>query len=271
MTENNKKYNLLIVDDEPEIRTALSRILNFEGYSTTEASSGSEALQLLSETEYDLMLLDIRMPGMDGHEVMQEANKRFPNLLIIVLTAYGTLESARTAFRSEVINYLLKPLQKDELLEAVQHALQTRTKRIGRQQLLKTMGETLSALRQAEVLSITPLASEMDPERFLHVYPLTLDREGLSVMIANHPNRCLELTAGEAAVLASLMARPNEVLTCQDLAVAAWGCEVDDDQAKNLVRPHISRLRYKIEAVLKEPRLIRTVRKRGYLFYVAES
>ena len=88
---------ILIVDDEKTARMSLADILRMEGYNVSTAENGVEAVKLFSETAFDLMLLDIKMPGMDGVEVMQKAVEVSPDTLIILLTAHGSMESAVAA------------------------------------------------------------------------------------------------------------------------------------------------------------------------------
>ncbi len=119
---------VLVVDDEPNVCSALTRSLTLSGYRADAASSGHQALGLLQRTPYDLMLLDLRMPGMDGVEVMQRAREVRPDLLIIVLTGHATLESAITAVESHATDYLLKPVSLHDVATAVATALLQRAK-----------------------------------------------------------------------------------------------------------------------------------------------
>ena len=114
---------ILVVDDEKTARTTLADILRLEGYDVTAVESGGSALSLLSEQEIDLMLLDIRMPGMDGIEVMRKAIEMSPDTQIIMLTAHGSMESAIKSLRYGAHDYLLKPSSPQELLSSVAGAL----------------------------------------------------------------------------------------------------------------------------------------------------
>ena len=87
-------WRLLIVDDEFNLRTSLGEVLRLRGFQVDEAASGLEALTLLERGAYDLMVLDMVMPGMHGVEVMRRAREMRPDLAVIVLTAHATVESA---------------------------------------------------------------------------------------------------------------------------------------------------------------------------------
>lgn len=231
---------VLVVDDELPIRSALVRSLTLLGYDADEASSGYEALEMLGRHHYDVMVVDLRMPGMDGTEVMQQAHRIYPKLPIIVLTGYGTLESAMIAIRSGAVDYLLKPAKICDLATVVAKALQ----------------ERLAASGEPPVESI------------LRVGPITLDRQKRLVIVATGGTDSLlraELTPSEVTLLAYLMQRPGVVVSCQELC-QALGYTVSAEEAQTIVRPHISRLRRKVEPQPLRLQLIRTVLARGYVF-----
>ncbi len=257
---------LLVVDDEPNIRTPLARALSLQGYSVEEASSGLEALTLLKHTSYNLMVLDIRMPGMDGVEVMQQAHQLHPELSIIILTGHATLENAISAIKSEAADYLLKPASTHEILTAVAQALQKHPRQLARQRLVHAMSNTLNILGQDDNLPTSPSVPKSIPERFVRVFPLTLDCQTRWVAVNVDSPYMVELSIGETAILASLMAKPDHILSCRELVRLAWNQNMQEAKAQRLVRPHISRLRRKLEANPKTPHLICTVRQRGYYF-----
>lgn len=261
---------LLVVDDEPHIRSALSKALSLLGYIVDEADGGTAALALLQDSEYDLMVLDMRMPDMDGTEVMQQVRQFQPELLIIILTGHASLENAIAAIKSEAVDYLLKPVSTHEIAGAVQRALYKRSERLHRRHLVQVIGEALDALRQTDPTPEANDGREKDSPRFRRVRPLTLDYQKRLVIIEGQPDQTLQLTEGEAAVLARLMARPDEVISCEELVRQAWGEDLKENEAQSVVRPHIFRLRRKLEAVLSGVRLIHTLRRRGYFFSTKE-
>ncbi len=241
-TSPSPEARVLVVDDEAEVRSVLARFLDLLGYCVEEASSGHQALEMLERTSYGVMVLDIRMPGMDGVEVMHRARQMRPDLPIIFLTGHATLESAIAAVKSRATDYLLKPVSIHDLGTAVAGALEQRARR-----------------ERPRVLT---------SQRFLHVGPVTLDR-GRDVVIVARDNDAdirIELTTSEVALLVHLMQRPGIVFSCRELAWVALGYDVNEREAQSIIRPHISRLRKKIESDPANPRLIRTVLSKGYLF-----
>src|SRR5665811_726104 len=103
------KSNILVVDDEPVARQSLSDILRLEGYHVTSAANGESAVDHIRKYAVDLIVLDLKMPGMNGLDVIQVVNQVSPDTEIILLTAYGSMETAVEALRQRVHDYLFKP------------------------------------------------------------------------------------------------------------------------------------------------------------------
>jgi len=264
--EHRVKPRLLVVDDEPNIRSALARALDLVGYSPTEAASGQEALALLDEEAYDLMILDLIMPGISGVEVMQHARHKQPDLLIIILTGHANLESAITAVKTQVSDYLQKPSSIRQIVQAVTKALQTQPSHSQRELLVDLIDQARHVLEGPQRATPPPRFGKTQDERYVLAPPLKLDRLERTLTRLGRADRRVELTKGETAVLAHLMAHADQVRSCLQLARAIWGYGVDRTEAETLIRPYISRLRSKLEANPKEPAIIRTRRGAGYLF-----
>ena len=113
-----------IIDDEPIIHEVLGDLLTAEGYELEMSSSGEEALAKHSSQSFDLVLLDLLMPGMDGTEALKQLKKRDPYSVIIVITAYASLESAISAMKMGAFDYIQKPFKHDELLLTVKRAIE---------------------------------------------------------------------------------------------------------------------------------------------------
>jgi len=115
---------ILIVDDEPTILNLLNKILTGQGHDTTPASNGEKALQLLESGEFDLMISDINMTPINGMELLRKASKSYPDMGVIMLTAYGTVGTAVEAMKEGAFDYITKPFKLDELVLTVQRALE---------------------------------------------------------------------------------------------------------------------------------------------------
>ena len=119
-----RKFRILVVDDELAVRDSLKEWLEAEGFTAAMAASGAEALALLQAAPYHLMLLDIKMPGMDGVEVLERAKAFSPELTVIMMTAYATVETAVEAMKIGALDYLVKPFDMEGLMPKVAQVYQ---------------------------------------------------------------------------------------------------------------------------------------------------
>jgi DNA-binding NtrC family response regulator len=120
------KYNILIVDDEKNIREGLGKALELEGYKTFLAADGDEALWLVENEEIDLLIADLKMPGLSGEELLKKVVSAYPTVPVIILTGHGTIESAVKAMRDGAYDFLTKPLNLERLSLLVKRALSNR-------------------------------------------------------------------------------------------------------------------------------------------------
>lgn len=118
------KGRILVVDDEASARNALTEILGDEGYEVFAAADGFKALALAGEHAPEVILTDVKMPGMDGLHLLQELRVRHPEAAVVLMTAFGAVESAVQAMRHGAADYLVKPLNSDELLVVIERCLE---------------------------------------------------------------------------------------------------------------------------------------------------
>lgn len=116
--------HVLVVDDEKNVRLTLRQALEDLGLQVQTASDGTEALDRIENTDYDLMLLDLRMPGLDGLEVLRRTRRQAPDLPVVIVTAHGTVKNAVQAVRRGAVDVLLKPITLDSLRDLVDRVLQ---------------------------------------------------------------------------------------------------------------------------------------------------
>lgn len=263
---------LLLVDAEFGPAHTLIVELGRRGHQVVTAATGDEALALLRAARYDLMIVDVALPDASGTEVMRTARQLHPDLVIIVHTAQPTAESAIAAVKVNAADYLVKPCNPRDLILAVSRYLQERANQAHRQHLLSMVSETMEVLRQLDgstVLQPAAPATAATPDAHspaLRVGPLTLDREKRQAVVDGNPPLTSELTEGEVAVLMTLMEQPDRVLSCDQLAGTLGYHDIDRWTAESIVRSCVFRLRQKIEAAPDSPRLLCTVRGRGYFF-----
>lgn len=110
------KKKILVVDDEEIIRDSISYVLEKEGYSVRKAENGAVALKVLNEGSFDLVITDIEMPELRGPELLERISERFPQTFVIIITAYASVETAIAAIRKGAYDYLLKPIEFDDLI-----------------------------------------------------------------------------------------------------------------------------------------------------------
>lgn len=201
---------ILIVDDEETIRLALRKFLRSRGYEVEIAGSGDQALEILDNQSFSLMLCDVRMPGMTGVQVVPEARARDRDLAIIMLTAVNDAATATETLSSGATDYLMKPVELADLQQAVDRALHKRGELIEQRRLDKLIREEV-ALRTAE------LEREKESLRLMSISiaeTLINAMEAKDLYLRGHSQRVAEL-AGQLAEEMGLEER-----ICEDLRVA---------------------------------------------------
>ncbi len=118
--------SILIVDDEEVLQDVLSTLLRREGLPTISAMTGEDALEIMEREEIDLVLLDLMLPGMSGREVLRQIRQRDPEQVVVVITAYSSIESAIGAMRDGAFHYIPKPFKNEEVLVTVRKGLEQR-------------------------------------------------------------------------------------------------------------------------------------------------
>lgn len=117
-----RKISMLLVDDETEFLALVSKRMARRGVSVTTAESGEQALRLLSEQVFDVVVLDVRMPGLDGIETLRRIKAQLPETEVILLTGHADAQSAYTGMQLGAFDYMIKPVAFDELFAKIQDA-----------------------------------------------------------------------------------------------------------------------------------------------------
>jgi DNA-binding response OmpR family regulator len=247
---------ILVVDDERIMRITLAEILSLEGYDVTAVDSGQEALARLEQGPFELMLTDLRMPGIDGVQLIEAARRLAPQMIIIVLTAHATLDSAVRALRHGAHDYLFKPARAEEIVASVRAGLSKRAETTRREQLYTAVERVVGSLENRG-----GGAAPDDANRRLEAHGLSLDR---ATRTATLDGRALELTRVEFDLIALLVEHIDEVVTCAAIVRAVQGYNASEDEARRIVRVHLSRLRQKVEQSGARPLPIVNVRGVGY-------
>ncbi|HEV2583503.1 MAG TPA: response regulator transcription factor [Ktedonobacteraceae bacterium] len=217
---------LLIVEDEHDIANALVRGLRREGYAVDVAYDGMEGWRLAEINDYDLLILDLNLPQMDGLEVCRRLRQARPLLLILMLTARSQPDERVRGLDNGADDYLVKPFHFAELTARVR-ALLRRDLRV-----------------RAPLLEFADL--KLDP----------------TARVVWQRNRRVELTSKEFGILEYLIRRQGEVISQETLLEHVWDREANP--LTNTVRVHINSLRRKLEGTTDMPRYIETVVNQGY-------
>jgi len=220
--------HILVVEDEPGIAFALEADLHTEGYTVTLAATGDEALRLARAGEFDLILLDIMLPGKDGFEVCRERRRAGSRTPIILLTAKAQKAEKVMGLELGADDYLTKPFSPRELVARVKAVLR-RTDR------------------------------PTDPSDVIRVGDLQLDVPRMRTEVAG---RSIDLTPTEFTLLATLARQPGRIFTRSQLLDALHG--VAFESYERAIDSHIKNLRRKLEPDPRQPRFVLTVYGVGY-------
>jgi len=163
------KGSILVVDDEIEIREGLEALLTSESFEVTLAETGEAGLQRLEDRPFDLMLLDVSLPDRNGLELLREIRRRDPQLSIILITAFGSIDMARAAFKGGAQDYITKPWSNDELIAQVSLAIEGRHLRDENVQLKRALKQRYSfpaiVGKSDKMLAVFDLVTQVAPSR----------------------------------------------------------------------------------------------------------
>jgi len=161
--------SILVVDDEAEIREGLEALLTSESFDVTLAETGAAGLERLENRPFDLMLLDVSLPDRNGLDMLREIRLRDPHLSIILITAYGSIDMARAAFKSGAQDYITKPWSNDELIAQISLAIEGRRLREENVQLKRALKQRYNfpniAGKSERMLAVLDLVAQVAPSR----------------------------------------------------------------------------------------------------------
>lgn len=233
------KSNILVVDDEPVARQSLSDILRLEGYHVTAVPNGESAVDHIRKYAVDLIVLDLKMPGMNGLDVVQVVNQVAPETEIILLTAFGSMETAVEALRQRVHDYLFKPASPNQILESVRRGLERRATKM----------------------------AENKKEEEVQVYKTKNGTEvDLMRRTVTHGGKTESLTPAEGHLLKVFLSNTGKVFSHRELVLLVQGYDVSQREAQEILRPLVSRLRHKLSDFPGLFERIVSVRGTGYVY-----
>ena len=262
----SRQYTVLIVDDEDPLRLSLSLILQKENYHVATAGNAEEALNCLQRQEYDLMFLDLNMPGRSGIELLLEVHKRFPDMPVLILTAYAALESAIQAIRLGARDYLIKPAEPALLLSRVSEILGESEQPTRKKEIVDEIQALVSELQRIEKVKTTPASTtadpaSADPARVLKKGMFELDLHERHAMLNGN---YIPVSGVYFDYLGTLLRHAPKTVAYKALVKESQGYDVDFAEARETARWRIHELRKVIELDPQHPQYILTVRGTGY-------
>lgn len=248
------KAHILFVEDDGKVRQILASALVDAGYQVTQAADGESALGLLAQADmqnewYDVVVTDLRMYSVDGIQILHEARNQKHPPSVILLTGFGTLETALTAFRSGAYDYLLKPCNPTDLLQCVGEAIERRKVEQQWSNAFHLLAQGLAKLQGHGIpgagttrSSVRRLITDV-PGRYMTVGLLSIDRFHHIVMFDRRP---LRTTPTEYTLLYCLAESPGQVINYRDIVRRTHNQDTDNTEAFLLLKQHVSNLRRKI-------------------------
>jgi len=255
---------ILLIDDEAVLRQTMTRILQNEGFDVTSAENGQQGLAFLQNNSFDLVFMDIRMPGMPGLDVLEHIRNQYPGLPVVLFTAQPDIHSAVEALRRGASDYLLKPLKPEIILERA-HTILIAQQKERRRREIQAQIEAL----QAELKSLEEEKTEAQPEtsappptdRYLKRGDLMLDCYTRRLTIKE---QIINLTATSFDFLWVLARHAPDVVDYQTLVAEAQGYQVEMREAQELTKWHVHNIRQAIEPDSRTPIYLLNVRGVGY-------
>jgi len=226
-----RSRRILVVDDELDTRTLIADVLEEEGYDVRTCATAEQALALLDQEPFDLILSDIKMPGIDGIELLRRVRARGLDTFVILITAYASVETAVQALRGEAFDYLTKPFSLAELRQRVRHALRAKEE---------------PHLRRHTVE---------------HFEDLSIDYHARRVWVGE---REVKLSNLEFRVLAYFFECLGRPVSSEELLREVWSVAAPGEYSSEGVRSLVHRLRRKLGDDGRRPRYIKNVWGVGY-------
>lgn len=268
--------NILVVDDEGAIRYSVSKTLQRVGYNVSEAANGEEALEMIQNEPYDVVLTDIKMPGLDGVELLKRIKETAPDAIVILMTGYASLGTAVEALRLGAHDYLIKPSSSQDIRQSVASGVERSRNLRRRRSLLDAIRNNISELSRtdADVKVPSPegllaggdgrdIDQRMSEQTgsSMQLGPLTVYPGKYQIAVGE---KDIDLTPTEFDLLLYLAAHRGRVVPCNELVREVRGYAVDEAEAREVIRPHVSNLRRKLKSAGQDADLIVNVRGIGY-------
>jgi DNA-binding response OmpR family regulator len=259
---------ILIIDDEVVLRQTLARVLQQAGFEATSAENAEQALAFLKSTTFDLVYMDLRMPGLHGLEALKLIHGQYPTLPVVLFTAQPDINSAVEALRNGATDYLLKPLKPQVIIERTQTILTAQKKEKRKREITQQIDTLQSELRNLE--QGIPASPDAGPaaaskDRFMKCGPLVLDLHTRRLTINE---QVISLPPTSFDYLLVLARHAPDVVDYQTLVAEAQGYQAEPRDAQELTKWHIHQLRQAFDRETQNPSYLINVRGKGYRLVV---
>jgi DNA-binding response OmpR family regulator len=257
--------HILIIDDEAVLRQTLARILQQAGFEVTTANGADQAFAFIENASFDLVYLDLRMPGVHGLDALKYIHEAYPTLPVVLFTAQPDLTSALEALRNGATDYLLKPLKPQLVIERTQSILASQKIEKRKREILMQIAELQAELRSIEsggsgkpggTQPLSPIK-----ERFIKRGPLVLDLHTKRLTVNE---QVIPLPPTSFDYLLVLARHSPDVVNYQTLVAEAQGYQADPREAQELTKWHIHQLRQAVDSDENSPSYLINVRGVGY-------
>lgn len=262
MNQNNDRpapARILLVEDDDVARASLLQVLRKVGHQVEAVPDGETAFERLDQShhgeDFDVVLSDLILREIDGVQVLRKARQLADPPEVILLTGFGTLQTAIEALRIGASDYLLKPCKPEELLNCIAEAWRRRDERRTQQQAINSIASGLSRLQGRAAPAAEP-ALDLNPARHLVVGALQIDRQEHAVSFRGEP---ITLTPTEYGLICCLAENVGRMVSYNELARQVYQHSVSEGDTNILLKTHIHNLRRKLD-----PDLIVNVRSAGY-------
>jgi len=243
-------------------------MLEVMGIGVSQAGSAEEALAQFEIASVDLAFIDLPLPDMGDPELLHQARRMSPEMLIIVQNSQPTIESTIAAIKVGATDYLIGLADSKRVFDAITEALRRRDRELERQN--ERLSQQVEAYLESKEKAQGATTRDLPPDQPMLTYGrFCLNRQARRLSLNDKSAAPVELTKGEVEVLAALMSRPGSAMSCQEIIRVAFRYNTTEYEAQSVIRPYISRLRQKFGDADYDRHLINTVRGRGYMF--AES
>ena len=255
---------ILIVDDENHLRLSLSFILQKENYRVETATNAEEALECLRSHEYDLMFLDLNMPGMSGIDLLVKVHQYYPHMPVLILTAHAALDSAIQAVRLRARDYLIKPVEPVEILIRVAEILDESKPPARRKEIVSQMQSLLAEWQTIDGADRNPTSPTPPPADSADILKKGNFELDLAACHATLNGKYIPVTGIYFNYLCTLLRHAPKAVPYKTLVKETQEYDVTIPEARDLARWRIHELRHMIEVDPQHPQYILTVRGFGY-------